>query len=155
MRLWNGQRHCHDAVRRDPSRGSADLPRGDNSASAATTETAPQEATIDEQQTAPPPEVASAPQQRSEEPRETSSAETADLTSRANRRETAEVKPKPSSQPRVASTQSEIPVAKAVPGKPGYVFSPFDASGRYVDVSGYQPGTKVKDPWTNKIFTVP
>src|SRR5579885_3407052 len=131
MRLWNGQRHCHDAVRRDPSRGSADLPRGDNSDSGV------------------------APQQRYEEPRETSSAETADLTSRANRRETAEVKPKPSSQPRVASTQSEIPVAKAVPGKPGYVFSPFDASGRYVDVSGYQPGTKVKDPWTNKIFTVP
>ncbi len=127
----------------------------DDSASAATTETAPQEATIDEQQTAPPPEVASAPQQRYEEPRETSSAETTDLTSRANRRETAEVKPKPSSQPRVASTQSEIPVAKAVPGKPGYVFSPFDASGRYVDVSGYQPGTKVKDPWTNKIFIVP
>jgi hypothetical protein len=42
-----------------------------------------------------------------------------------------------------------------VPDKPGYVFSPFDSSGRYVDVSGYAPGTKVKDPWTDKIFIVP
>jgi hypothetical protein len=41
-----------------------------------------------------------------------------------------------------------------VPDKPGYVFSPFDSS-RYVDVSGYTPGTKVKDPWTDKIFIVP
>ena len=58
--------------------------------------------------------------------------------------------------PRVASsTQSEFPTAKPVPGKPGYVFSPFDPKGRYVDVSGYTPGSKVKDPWTDKIFVVP
>ena len=44
---------------------------------------------------------------------------------------------------------------KLVPGKPGYVFSPFDKEGRYVDVSGFAPGTKVKDPWTDKIFLVP
>jgi hypothetical protein len=49
----------------------------------------------------------------------------------------------------------EFPTAKAVPGKPGYVLSPFDPSGRYVDVSGYTPGSKVKDPWTDKIFIVP
>jgi len=48
-----------------------------------------------------------------------------------------------------------FPTAKAVPGKPGYVFSPFDAKGRYVDVSGYPPGSKAKDPWTDKIFIVP
>ena len=53
------------------------------------------------------------------------------------------------------STQPEFPMAKAVPGKPGYVVSPFDSSGRYVDVSGYASGTKVKDPWTDKIFIVP
>jgi hypothetical protein len=51
--------------------------------------------------------------------------------------------------------QSQFPTAKAVPEKPGYVFSPFDSSGRYVDVSGYASGTKVKDPWTDKIFVVP
>jgi hypothetical protein len=51
--------------------------------------------------------------------------------------------------------QTQFPTAKAVPEKPGYVFSPFDSSGRYVDVSGYASGTKVKDPWTDKIFVVP
>lgn len=59
----------------------------------------------------------------------------------------------PSSQ--TSYPQSDFPTAKAVPDKPGYVFSPFDSSGRYVDVSGYASGTKVKDPWTDKIFVVP
>ena len=40
-------------------------------------------------------------------------------------------------------------------GKPGYVFSPFDTKGRYIDVRGYPPGSKAKDPWTDKIFIVP
>jgi hypothetical protein len=55
---------------------------------------------------------------------------------------------------RGSSAPSEFPTAKAVPDKAGYVFSPF-ASDRYVDVSGYPSGTKVKDPWTDKIFIVP
>jgi hypothetical protein len=63
-----------------------------------------------------------------------------------------DTKPSPPAQ---ASSSSTFPTAKAVPDKPGYVFSPFDSSGRYVDVSGYTPGTKVKDPWTDKIFIVP
>ena len=54
-----------------------------------------------------------------------------------------------------SSTEPTFPTAKAVPGKPGYVFSPFDTKGRYIDVSGYSPGSKAKDPWTNKIFIVP
>jgi hypothetical protein len=69
-------------------------------------------------------------------------------------REMAQPKTKASSS-RPSSTQAEFPTAKAVPGKPGYVVSPFDSSGRYVDVSGYASGTKVKDPWTDKIFIVP
>ena len=56
---------------------------------------------------------------------------------------------------RASASQANFPTAKAVPGKPGYVFSPFDAEGKYVDVSGYAPGTKVKDPWSDKIFIVP
>src|SRR6266480_6859223 len=54
-----------------------------------------------------------------------------------------------------ASAEPMFPTAKAVPGKPGYVFSPFDASGRYIDVSGYPSGSRAKDPWTDKIFIVP
>src|SRR5205809_760667 len=65
---------------------------------------------------------------------------------------------KPSSSPSPltpSSTEPMFPTAKAVPGKPGYVFSPFDASGRYIDVSGYPSGSRAKDPWTDKIFIVP
>jgi hypothetical protein len=52
-------------------------------------------------------------------------------------------------------TTTDIPYGKPVPGKPGYVFSPFDKNGGYVDVTGYTPGQKVKDPYTGKIFLVP
>jgi hypothetical protein len=68
--------------------------------------------------------------------------------------EITQPEPRPSAPVQTSST-SAFPTAKAVPDKPGYVFSPFDSSGRYVDVSGYTPGTKVKDPWTDKIFIVP
>jgi hypothetical protein len=68
----------------------------------------------------------------------------------------SQVKPSSSPSPLTSSsTEPMFPTAKAVPGKPGYVFSPFDASGRYVDVSGYPSGSKAKDPWTDKIFIVP
>jgi hypothetical protein len=63
---------------------------------------------------------------------------------------------KPSPSPsRNVTGESQYPTAKPVPGKPGYVFSPFDPSGGYVDVTGYSPGQKVKDPYSGKIFLVP
>ena len=67
---------------------------------------------------------------------------------------TERTKPSPSPS-RNVSGQTQIPTAKPVPGKPGYVFSPFDPSGGYVDVTGYSPGQKVKDPYSGKIFLVP
>jgi hypothetical protein len=69
---------------------------------------------------------------------------------------TSESKPDGSTQ-RTASTQTsdDLPYAKPVPGKPGYVFSPYDPNGGYVDVKGYSPGQKVKDPYSGKIFLVP
>jgi hypothetical protein len=73
---------------------------------------------------------------------------------RTTRKETAQPSTKAGSS-RPATSQENFPTAKAVPDKAGYVFSPFDREGRYVDVSGYAPGTKVKDPWTDKIFIVP
>src|SRR6267143_4339997 len=100
----------------------------------------------------PSSQVASAPQRRSK----TDTARTQNTpktTPPVASRETTRPEPKPS--PPASSTSSAFPTAKAVPDKPGYVFSPFDSSGRYVDVSGYTPGTKVKDPWTDKIFIVP
>jgi hypothetical protein len=53
------------------------------------------------------------------------------------------------------NASTDLPYGKPVPGKPGYVFSPFDKNGGYVDVTGYTPGQKVKDPYTGKIFLVP
>jgi hypothetical protein len=67
---------------------------------------------------------------------------------------TVDDKPRPTSSPRPVSSQLQFPTAKPVEGKPGYVYSPFDA-GKYVDVSGYAPGSKVKDPYSGKIFLVP
>src|ERR1041384_2345340 len=64
-------------------------------------------------------------------------------------------KSKPSPSPSRNTSQSQLPTAKPVPGKPGYVFSPFDPSGGYVDVNGYTSGQKVKDPYSGKIFLVP
>lgn len=50
--------------------------------------------------------------------------------------------------------QLQFPTAKPVPDRPGYVYSPSDPS-KYVDVSGYAAGSKVKDPYSGKIFLVP
>ena len=47
-----------------------------------------------------------------------------------------------------------LPVAKPVPGKPGFVISPY-APPQFVDVRGYPRGSQAKDPYTNKVFIVP
>jgi hypothetical protein len=99
-------------------------------------------------------QVVSAPQRRPEA--QTTRTQKPSRTSpRVAQTEKTEPEPKPSPPSQTSSSSTAFPTAKAVPGKPGYVFSPFDSSGRYVDVSGYTPGTKVKDPWTDKIFVVP
>ena|SRR5437588_8876155 len=67
--------------------------------------------------------------------------------------QTASATPTPA--PRTTTSTAQFPVAKQVPGKPGYVFSPYDPNGGYVDVTGYQSGSKVKDPYSQKIFLVP
>jgi hypothetical protein len=62
---------------------------------------------------------------------------------------------KPKAPPRTAATQPQFPVGKPVPGHAGLVYNPFDPNGGFIDVSGYPPGTKVKDPDSQKIFIVP
>jgi len=68
---------------------------------------------------------------------------------------TDKTKPSPTPAQKSATTQAQFPTARPVPNKPGYVFSPFDPSGGYVDVTGYASGSKVKDPYSGKIFLVP
>jgi hypothetical protein len=77
-------------------------------------------------------------------------------TPRVTRNTTEKPKSSPSPAPRSTTNPSTAyPTAKGVPGKPGYVFSPYDPSGGYVDVNGYPSGSKVKDPYSGKIFLVP
>jgi hypothetical protein len=126
----------------------------ESSSSTAVTGTVPSDVT-NPGQTVPPPEMASASQEQSR----------GDAESRGQRRsssgadqptkhtETAQPSTGISSSRASAPTPS-FPTGKPVPGKPGYVFSPFTGE-RYVDVSGFASGTKVKDPWTDKIFIVP
>jgi hypothetical protein len=68
-------------------------------------------------------------------------------------KKTKSQKPPPSGANQPSSSQ--FPVAKAVPGKPGLVYNPFDPKGGLIDVSGYAPGSKVKDPDSQRIFVVP
>ena len=50
---------------------------------------------------------------------------------------------------------SQYPYGKPVPGKKGFVNSPYDDKAGMIDVRDYAPGTKVRDPYTNKIYLVP
>jgi hypothetical protein len=95
-------------------------------------------------------QVASAPQPR-RKVETTRSQKPPKTTPPVAHTDTTQPEPKPAA---AQASSTSFPTAKAVPDKPGYVFSPFDSS-RYVDVSGYTPGSKVKDPWTDKIFVVP
>jgi hypothetical protein len=96
-------------------------------------------------ESAPPPPPTTRPPERPPAPattaRETETQPQATATPRAT--------------PRVTSNETQFPVAKPVPGKPGFVYSPFESNGTMIDVTGYTSGTKVKDPGTNKIFIVP
>jgi hypothetical protein len=42
-----------------------------------------------------------------------------------------------------------------VPGKNGFVTSPYAPDSGYIDVRGFQPGTPVKDPYSGKIILAP
>ncbi|MGB9473845.1 MAG: hypothetical protein WCE87_02120 [Candidatus Udaeobacter sp.] len=105
-------------------------------------------------QSIPPPEMASTSQQQPRGDAERGQTRRSSGSSVTSRNGAAQSQTSASSS-RASAPSTAFPTGKLVPGKPGYVFSPFDKEGRYVDVSGFPPGTKVKDPWTDKIFLVP
>jgi hypothetical protein len=123
--------------------------RGDESYTTSSTESVPSDVT-NPGQSVPAPERVSTSQKQAR----VGAGGSQNRTSGTSRNEAAQ-SPANVSSSRASAPSAAFPTAKLVPGKPGYVFSPFDADGRYVDVNGFAPGTKVKDPWTDKIFVVP
>jgi hypothetical protein len=51
--------------------------------------------------------------------------------------------------------RGDMPYGIPVPGQKAMVTSPYLPDGGYIDVSGFAPGSAVKDPYTGKIFLVP
>lgn len=65
-------------------------------------------------------------------------------------------KPETATAPEPAGPAEEEPLfGSPVPGKPGFVTSPYSPGAGYIDVTGLPPGSKARDPYTNKVFRVP
>ena len=60
-----------------------------------------------------------------------------------------------SAAPEAKGAKADIPYAIPVPGKRGFVISPFAPDSGYIDVRQFPPGTDVKDPFTGKVFRTP
>jgi hypothetical protein len=70
--------------------------------------------------------------------------------------QTTTISPTPQTTATVAPQIGEIPTARPVPDRPGFVYNPFDRTAkRLLDVRGKPSGTKVKDPFSGRLFIVP
>lgn len=83
-------------------------------------------------------------------------------TSDATAQTTKESSNKPPNEKNTRSTSrastkrgEDLPYGTPVPGKQGFVTSPFSPNSGYIDVRGFAPGTPVKDPYTGKVFLTP
>ena len=92
-----------------------------------------------------------------------SSSKTRSNTSSAKRSTTSNVSEPPNSanvKPATVTAgkrdaKADLRYGIPVPGKDGFVTSPFAPNSGYVDVRGVPPGTEVKDPYSGKTFLTP
>ena len=54
-----------------------------------------------------------------------------------------------------SKTKSDLRYGTPVPGRQGFVTSPFAPGSGYIDVRGFPPGTEVKDPYSGRTFLTP
>ena len=55
----------------------------------------------------------------------------------------------------IAAALAALPYAVPVPGRPGYVLSPFAQSHQLVDVAGIKEGNAVRCPFSGRFFRIP
>lgn len=63
--------------------------------------------------------------------------------------------PEPSLPAKPPVEEKAVLVGTVVPGRPGFVRSPFAKESQLVDVTGLEPGQEVRCPYSGKLFKVP
>ena len=115
---------------------------------------APAVASAPAPKTTPPPVAKTTPKtEPKKEPAPTVAANTAPTKPAADPTPKLEPKTEPAPAPQAAAPK--LPFGAPIPGRPGFVNSPFAEKHQLVDVTGLSVGTEVKCPYTGKLFRVP